>query len=240
MPLGLTFIGFILSLLLKSKKILFGSFAILYFFSIGVTADFLISYLEKPYKMVPLKKIKNADSIVVLGGYRVLTQNNQEVIEWNDPDRFFAGVRLYKEGKAKRLIFTDGYSPDLGTNFSEGFLNRNQAVSLGIPPNAIMITGKANNTFQESQQLRKLFNKNKLLSNEIILITSAYHMKRSKNLFERANFKVLEFPVDFKPKNCSNIKLIYKINCLLPQANKLRTSSLMVREIIGRLIYKIK
>ena len=238
MPLSVTLIGFILSLLLKSKKIFFVSFAILYFFSLGLTADLLISYLEKPYKMVPLKKIKNVDSIVVLGGMRVLTHNNQDLIEWHDPDRFFAGIKLYKEGKGNRIIFTDGYNPFLGSKISEGVLNKKDAISIGIPPNSIMITGKASNTFEESQELRKLFNKKNFLNNEIILVTSAFHMKRAKNLFERADFKVLEFPVDFKQK-CSKIKSIHNIFCLFPNSYSLKNSSMALREILGRLTYRI-
>ena len=37
----------------------------------------------------------------------------------------------------------------------------------------------------------------------ILLMTSAYHMKRAKKTFERQNFKVNPYPVDFKtnPKN---------------------------------------
>ena len=238
MPLSVTLLGFIFSLLLKSKKIFFGSFAILYFFSTGLTADFLISYVEKPYKMIPIKKIKKANSIVILGGMRVLTQKNQDLIEWSDPDRFFAGIKLYKEGKAKRIIFTDGYSPFSGINVSEGLFNRKDAIAVGIPPNSIMITGKANNTFQESRELRKLFNKNNFLNNEIILVTSAFHMKRAKNLFQRADFKVVEFPVDFEPK-CLKKKFVHNIFCLLPNVVSLKNSSMALREIMGRVFYRI-
>ena len=238
MPLGASFAGFLLSILFKSKKIFWASLVILYFFSLGVTADVLISYVEKPYRMIPSKKIKKVNSIVVLGGMRQLTQNIQDEVEWKDPDRFFAGVRLYKEGKGKRLIFTDGYNPFFGNTITEGTLNKKDAIWMGVPINAIMVTDKANNTFQESEALRKLFIKKNFLSDEIILITSAFHMKRAKKLFERMGFIVLEFPVDFLQK-CSNKKLINNIYCLIPRVKSLTNSSIALREIIGRLIYKI-
>ena len=238
MPLGASFSGILISLIIKSNKLLLASLSILYFFSIGFTSDLLISYVENPYEIIPLKNLNNANSIVVLGGMRTFTQKNQEVTEWNDPDRFFAGIRLFKKGKSKRIIFTDGYNPFYKSEITEGFLNRKDAIALGVPGSAVFITGKAKNTFQESEELRKLFNKKKFLSNEIILITSAFHMKRAKRLFERTGFKVLEFPVDFKTK-CSKPKLIHNAICFIPNANSLNHSSLALREILGRFIYKV-
>ena len=237
MPLGASFSGILLSILLKSKKLFFASLSTLYFFSIGVTSDFLISYVENPYEMIPLKDVKNANSIVVLAGMRSFTQKRQEVIEWQDPDRFFAGIRLFKQGKSKRIIFTNGYEPFFGNQISEGVLNRKDAISMGIPSRAVIITGKANNTYQESKELRKLFNKEKFLSNEITLITSAFHMKRAKKLFERAGFEVFEFPVDFKQK-CLKTKLKHSVMCFIPNDDYLSYSSLALREILGRIIYK--
>ena len=237
MPLGASLSGILLSILLKSKKLFFASLSILYFFSLGVTSDFLISYVENPYEMIPLKDVKNANSIVVLAGMRSFTQKRQEVIEWQDPDRFFAGIRLFKQGKSKRIIFTNGYEPFFGNQISEGVLNRKDAIFMGIPSDSVLITGKAKNSYEESVELRKLFNKEQFLSNEIILITSAFHMKRAKKLFERAGFEVFEFPVDFKEK-CLKTKLEYNVMCFIPNVKKLSASSLALREILGRIIYK--
>ena len=74
MPLGASFSFMTLSLLIKSKKIFLASLVTLYFFSLGITADLLITYIEKPYKIIPLKNIKDVNSIVVLSGMRQFTQ----------------------------------------------------------------------------------------------------------------------------------------------------------------------
>ena len=238
MPLGASFSGILISILIKSKKLFLVSISILYFFSLGITSDLLISYVENPYKLIPSKDIKNANSIVVLGGMREFTYKNQDVTEWLDPDRFFAGIRLFKEGKGKRIIFTDGYSPFYKTQLTEGILNRKDAISIGIPSNHVLVTGKANNTFQESKELKKLFKKKNFLTNEIILVTSAFHMKRAKYIFEREGFKVVEFPVDFKSK-CLKPNLVNNIICFFPKSASLDNSSIALREILGRLIYKV-
>ena len=64
---------------------------------------------------------------------REFKQKKQEFTEWNDPDRFFAGLMLFKQGKSKRLIFTDGYNPFYGSQITEGVLNRKDAISMGVP-----------------------------------------------------------------------------------------------------------
>ena len=71
--------------------------------------------------------MEKASAIVVLSGMRELNVEDSEIIEWQDPDRFFAGIKLYKEGKGDKLIFTGGYSPFFNSNISEGELNKNVA-----------------------------------------------------------------------------------------------------------------
>ncbi|MFL0774594.1 MAG: hypothetical protein AB8A39_07525 [Prochlorococcus sp.] len=52
-----------------------------------------------------------AEAIVVLSGGRHPAPGAARVSEWHDPDRFMAGLDLYRAGKAPRLLFTGGASP---------------------------------------------------------------------------------------------------------------------------------
>ena len=57
---------------------------------------------------------------------------NTKIIEWSDPDRFFAGIGLYKANKSNRLIFTGGINPFNSDLPPEGvFIS--EAILLGIP-----------------------------------------------------------------------------------------------------------
>lgn len=78
-------------------------------------------------------------------------EKNQEDTEWLDPDRFFAGIRLLKEGKGKRIIFTDGYSPFYKMQLKEVVLKRKDAISIAIYSSKVLVTGKANNTFKDER-----------------------------------------------------------------------------------------
>ena len=65
----------------------------------------------------------------------------------------------------------------------------------------------------------------------ILLVTSAYHVKRAKKIFEWQGFKVNPYPVDFKtnPKNVS-LKNPYK---WIPNSESLDPSSKAIKEMIG-------
>ena len=120
----------------------------------------------------------------------------------------------------------------------QGDLYLNEAVSLGIPRKDIFTTYKVFNTLQEAKAIKKLIH-DKFNSNQskIILITSAFHMKRAKRIFEKEGINVLPYPVDFRSKKISYKSLKNPLNWM-PNSHYLNKNSLAIREIIGRIIYK--
>ena len=68
--------------------------------------------VEYPWERIDESQAQIADVIVVLSsGGRTPSPGKAKIVEWNDPDRFFAGIRLYKANKSNRLIFTGGVNP---------------------------------------------------------------------------------------------------------------------------------
>ena len=76
-----------------------------------------------------------------------------------------------------------------------------------------------------------------LKSYKIILVTSAYHMKRAKKIFEREGISVLPYPVDFKSNKSLKTSLRNPLKWI-PTASHLNSSSIAIREIFGRIIYR--
>ena len=178
------------------------------------------------------------DGIVVLSTGRHLPPGNTKIIEWHDPDRFLAGINLYRVNKSKRLIFTGGVNP-LGSNLPpEGDIYLSEAMSMGIPKESLFTTYPVFNTFQEAKAIRKLLNE-EIISDKkkIILVTSAFHMKRAKKVFEKEGMKVIPYPVDFKSEKSFSTLLKNPIKWM-PNSYHLKESSIAIREIIGRIIYK--
>ena len=110
---------------------------------------------------------------------------------------------------------------------------------MGIPKKNLYTTKKVFNTIQEAQAINKLLNKEDPKSQKrIILVTSAFHMKRAKKLFERQGLLVQPYPVDFRQSK-SFIKSLFNPIAWIPSASNLNGSSKAIREIIGRFIYRI-
>jgi len=102
-------------------------------------------------------------------------------IEWEDPDRFFVGIALFKAGKAQKLVFTGGKMPwDKGKK-TEGEVLKEYAISNGIASEKIFVTKYVENTAEEAVAVKELISPSK----RIILVTSAFHMYRAKKLFEK-------------------------------------------------------
>ena len=188
--------------------------------------------LENPYKPISISSLKNYDAIVVLssGSYRKIGYHDNSRYELSDADRFFAGIDLLKNFKANQLIFTAGHVPWTTSWKPEGIVLRDKAISLGIEETKILVTKTTKNTYEESIALLEFLPE----KSNILLVTSAFHMHRSRYLFEKQGFEVTPFPVDFRS---SNAKI--SIMSFLPNINSIVSTSLYIRENIGRLYYKL-
>jgi len=237
-------LGIVLTLLLvfnfrKKVKFFYSAFIVLVIFSNGLFADILWRLLEYPWKRLDYSLIDPSDGIVVLSGGRHLPLGNTKIIEWYDPDRFLAGIDLYKANKSNMLIFTGGINPLTSDLPPEGDIYIKEAISMGIPKEDLFTTYPVNNTLQEARAIKKLMNNElPLIQKRIILVTSAFHMKRAKKVFEREGISVQPYPVDFKSNKSFNSSLRNPLNWI-PSSSSLNKSSSVIRELIGRFVYGV-
>ena len=207
-------------------------------FSNGIFAEILWRSLEYPWKRLEYSLVAPSNGIVVLSYGRHLPPGNAKIIEWYDPDRFLAGINLYKANKSNRLIFTGGINPLTSDLPPEGDIYIKEAILMGVPKKDLYTTYPVNNTLQEAKAIKKLLNDEApLIQKNIILVTSAFHMKRAKKVFESEGINVQPYPVDFKSKKNFFSTLLDPLKWM-PSSNYLNKSSSAIREIIGRIIYR--
>ena len=239
LPLGLSILLLGCYFFSKSKIYLFFAFSILLIFSNGICSALLWKFVESPWKRINPNEVDVADAIVVLsGGGRTISSKTSKIFEWNDPDRFFAGLSLFGKNRSKNLIFTAGFNPYNKFLTSEGNLYKQEAIKFGIPEENIYITGPVKNTLEEVKEIKNLI-KGRLSFEKpkIILVTSAYHMKRAKNLIIKENIDVIPYPVDFRSEIIDVDFLLNPLNWI-PNSKHLSSSSSALRELIGRIAYK--
>ena len=239
LPLGLSISLLVYYFFSKSKIHLFFAFSILLIFSNGICSALLWKFIESPWKRMSPDEIGKADAIVVLsGGGRTISSKTSKIFEWNDPDRFLAGLSLFGKNRSKNLIFTSGFNPYNKFLTSEGSLYKEEAIKFGIPEENIFLTGPVRNTLEEVKEIKNLIRSKLFLEKpKIILVTSAYHMKRAKNLIVKENIDVVAYPVDFRSEIIDVDFLLNPLNWI-PNSRNLSSSSSALRELIGRIAYK--
>lgn len=196
-----------------------------------IFSNLLMINLENEFPPRQIDTLEAADGIVVLSGMiGQIEKNGVNIIEWGRPNRYFAGIELYRSGKAPKLFFTGGSTPIDPEGFLEGEFLKKKAIIDGIPPQNIFVTDISYNTEQEAISLTKV-----LYKKNIILVTSSFHMNRAKFIFESYGYNVHPFPVDFMSTE-SKLSIMH----LLPSVDALSKIDLYIRENIGRIFYNLK
>jgi len=232
LPIMLVIIVILIGLIKNKKKLIYIAIGVLYIISTPIFSNNFFKLVEGREYRKPISDIDSADAIVVLSGMLEINEvGDSTYVEWGDPDRFFGGIALFKAGKAQKLVFTGGKMPWDKAKKTEGEVLKDYAISNVIPSEKIFVTKDVENTAEEAVAVKELIGTNK----RIILVTSSYHMYRAQRLFEKQEFEVIPYKIDYKAGRNSTITILD----ILPSAGNLELTETGVREILGRLFYLI-
>lgn len=189
----------------------------------------------------PLRAVRDApqaDAIVALSfGRSVIPADPASLDQVSHCDRMLGAVRLFLAGKAPRIVFTGESVHPQAAN--EGVANRHLAMSFGVPEDAIFTTSDAANTIQEAREVRRTLDgisKAQGLAHRVLLVTSAFHMRRARAAFEAEGFLVIPFPVGSQviSSNTPSSSNVPTFRSLIPSAGALAQTELAIREFVGR------
>lgn len=238
LPMGLTLLLLLSGMVLRRRGLCWVGVIVLWLAGMPFVGNFAMRTAEGWQIRQPIVTLAEADAIVVLSGGRVLAPGNPPVSEWDDADRFFAGIELYKAGKAPLLVFTGGWTPWQPQLPPEGRVLISYALELGLQPASLLTTGEVVNTAEEARAVVDLVvvkKKKREARSRVLLVTSAFHMRRAKLLFERVGFEVVPFPVDFQVSTGRKLTLLD----FLPSVNSLSRTETALREFYGILFYRV-
>ena len=231
-PIGISLLLIILGLVFHKRIMIICSFLLIWLASMPYVSNALWQELESGDPPKSFSTLGEVDAAVVLStGMRTYSVNGDIIINWSDPDRFFAGLSAIKNGKSKNIIFTRGKLP-WSNSIPEGEILSLKAQELGIPKENIFLTEIVANTSDEAKSIRSLIEEHGF--GEVLLITSSFHMPRASLLFEREKISFETFPVDHKAHDGA-----IGWDAFFPSAGGLNRTSEAVREFIGRFYYKI-
>ena len=142
-------------------------------------------------------------------------------------DRVWHAARLYRQGLAPKIVVSGGLSPGLESRKdiqTEAEAMKSLLIDLGVPSSAIVLEEKSRNTRENARHTKA-----QLGSQKAALVTSAFHMPRSLQNFEREGLSVHAYPTDFRV--APNVEPLWRR--LLPSARSLDNSELALKEYIA-------
>jgi uncharacterized SAM-binding protein YcdF (DUF218 family) len=225
-PAGILFLMLFGFLLLIRSQRNFGLLYIaigcllLYGLSISPVSSALIASLEKDFQPVNARLVK-ADVIVVLGGG---TRDRSWLGLKPEPadeslKRVVAAVTLYKALHIPVLL-TGGSGDRAQSQLSDADAMARTALDLGVLEKDIRTETMSRNTLESARAVKDM-----IKGNRIVLVTSAFHMKRSAALFKKQGFEVVPAPVGFRSGQRP-----FTVFSIIPNADNLSSSSLALAE----------
>lgn len=212
------------------------------FFSNPFIINQLFLWWEEPPTTFSAIKPYQYEVAIVLTGVTADYKSPKDRIYFNrGADRVLHTARLFRESKVRQIIVS-------GAEFSrEGEVtptNRSLKeifVQCDVPEYAVITEMESRNTYENAIFSAKIIQK-QFPKARCLLVTSAFHVRRAKACFEKAGVPVDVFSTDFYASDApswEDIDFVAFVETLTPNVDALCKWNVLVREMIGYIVYKI-
>jgi len=198
----------------------------------------LVATLERPFVIENLETIPAADAVVALGGSVRPSKYEAFGLDMREgADRVVMAVELARRGKAKNLVLGGAVHTVNGRTHIEADMTKQWLETWGLTNAPIYSLGGCANTHDEAVRVAALLKEKGW--QRVILVTSAYHMKRARATFQTAGVPVICVPCDFQTEvsvETGNEPVLIPI----PRPGGFQKVSLFLHEQIGWLTYRMR
>lgn len=181
--------------------------------------------------MLTAEEAPTAEAIVVLGGAFAHFE------PWPYPnasaavDRYWHAARLYHAGRAPVVILSGGRTPGRGPGMTEAQAGMVFLADLGVPATAILLEEQSLTTRGNAVHVAELLAEHQF--QDILLVTSALHMRRSMASFRAVGLEPLPAATDFEVRSTQGRAL----RRWLPSTSALASSTRACHEVLGLWVY---
>jgi len=238
-PFSWITITLILTLLYRKKSLgkrfLIVSIVLLFFFGNEFIANEIMSAWEgKPVSFSEYKS--EYDVAVILGGVtRTDMEPRDRVYFDRGADRIVHPLFLFRMGKIKKFLVSGGTGRLVNPKYSEAPALAKALVLFGVPKEDVLIESNSRNTHENAVFSKDIISKEFPRGVKILLVTSAFHMKRAKGCFAKSGLEFDVLKTDFlaHPRQFTPDILI------LPSYNAFFFWNKLNKEWLGMIAYKI-
>lgn len=194
----------------------------------------LVATLEEPFIVRDLDKLPTCDAVVVLGGAVRPSKFDVAGLDFKPAaDRVIMGLELIRRGKAGNLVVSGAVQNVNGRKLVEADLIRHWLATWHLPNAPVESLSDCCNTHDEALRVAAL-RREKGWQN-ILLVTSAYHMKRAQAVFRTAGVPVVCVPCDFQTEISIETEWRW---AWVPRHGGFEKLSLYIHEQIGWVMYR--
>ena len=154
-----------------------------------------------------------------------------------EADRAAQVLYLYKTGAVQKILISGSSEPVVFQPKSvsdEGHVVAHFLIVAGVRPGDIMLESKSRNT-QENALFSTTMLRQQFHTNQCVLVTSAWHMRRAMACFQKKGVQVTPFPSSF----LSTRRSFLPGELFLPREETFFNAYYLVRELVGYVTYKV-
>ncbi len=184
----------------------------------------------------PIEQLNSSRAVgVVLSGVIKKEKLPHDRVYFSEgADRITHAIQLYKAGKIQKIVITGGQGSFSESPIREADQLREVLLMCEVPAEDIVIENKSRNTRQNALFTAQIL-RNEFPDYDYLLITSAFHMRRSLACFNREGLEVRSYSTDFKTGDYPPGFTSY----IIPSPNAIFRWHLLVKELMGFIAYKL-
>lgn len=218
----------------KRRRTAIIAFVILYLSSNSFFVDECMRKWE--YTTPDLQPYEHFDYAIVLGGMIRYDERLDKPQFMRGADRILQTIELLQRRQLKRIILTGGSGSILHPEHKESFFVKRYLVNIGIPDTCIIIDNESRNTRENAINTKHLLDSLDVHST-MLFVTSAFHMRRGLGCFRKLGVNNLRaYPTD----RYSGPRKWEFDHLFIPNPEALDTFTLLLHEMAGYLVYKMR
>lgn len=219
---------------IRKKKLCIAAAIILYVFS----NPFLVDEAMRQWEVTTpdLKPTQKYEYAIVLGGMSWYDARQDRPQFLRSGDRLFQVLPLIGNKQVKKIIITGGSGSISHLDEKEAAILKKYLLKCGYADSTIIIENESRNT-RENALFTKHLMDSLHIKDSTLFITSAFHLRRAIGCFDKAGIKnIVVYPTD----RYSGPRKFDLDHLFIPDPEMLEESSLLMHEVMGWLVYKIK
>lgn len=232
MPVTLVVLAFLLSVVWKRYRRMFfiAGFTLLLLFTNKFLSNLLLLAWEVPPQ--PITSLPRYPVGVVLGGVTSDREPRDRSHVTGDADRILHAIQLYREGKIEKILISGGSGKLLEDSLPEATSLQRIMRNAQIPEADILVEASSRNTHENALNSQRVLKENGI-TDEVLLLTSAFHMRRAEACFKKVGIPIEVFPVSMRglePQFTPDWVII-------PTSEAIGNFEVVIREIVGYVAY---